>query len=337
MVAEANQYGDSRMQPTRRIAATIAGLCLALSPVAAHAYSALYVFGDSLSDAGNDFIATSGAEPAAPYVNGEFSNGPIWAQDLSQSLGLGTLAPSLAGGTDYAFGGATTGLAATATPGSIVPTLTAQIGLFAAAHGSVAPSTALYSVWIGSNDLLNIIASGTSGLTALSLAQQAAQSEATDIAGLAGIGARDFLVPLVSDLGAAPELTSQGLAASTAGTALALAYDAALEADLANLAATPGIDLSFLDTFSLVDAAVADPSAFGLTDATDPCYTGTYFGGGSACADPNQYLFWDALHPTAAVHAVIAEAAFDEVPEPRSLAVLATALAGLVAMTRRRA
>ena len=89
-------------------AGAFACLCLALSPVAAHAYSAFYVFGDSLSDVGNVYAATGGAEPASPYSNGQFSNGPIWAQDLSNSLGLGVLKPSLTGGTDYAFGSATT-------------------------------------------------------------------------------------------------------------------------------------------------------------------------------------------------------------------------------------
>ena len=38
-----------------------------------------------------------------------FSNGPTWVQDLSIALGLGTLAPSLVGGTDFAYGGAETG------------------------------------------------------------------------------------------------------------------------------------------------------------------------------------------------------------------------------------
>ena len=208
------------MRPTRRIAVTITALFLAVSPGAAHAYSALYVFGDSLSDAGNDFIATGGAEPAAPYADGQFSNGPIWAQDLSQSLGLGSLAPLLAGGSDYAaFGGATTGACGHCdVPGSAVPTANnTDRAVRRRAPGPVAPSTALYSVWIGSNDLLNILAGGTSGLTAISLAQQAAQTEATDIAGLAGIGAKDFLNPHESDLGAAPVLTSQGIAASTGG------------------------------------------------------------------------------------------------------------------------
>ena len=54
-------------------------------------------------------LRTSGAEPASPYVDGEFSNGPVWVQDLAARLGLPALTPSLAGGTDYAFGGATTG------------------------------------------------------------------------------------------------------------------------------------------------------------------------------------------------------------------------------------
>jgi len=83
----------------------------ALNTGPASAYTALFAFGDSLSDAGNAYILTGGVTPASPpYVGGHFSNGPTWVEDLSQELGLGTLKPSLspAGGTDFAVGGATT-------------------------------------------------------------------------------------------------------------------------------------------------------------------------------------------------------------------------------------
>jgi hypothetical protein len=61
-------------------------------------YSAIYAFGDSLSDAGNVSITTSAAgatKPASPPYYKEqygpitgnvFSNGPTWVQDLSIAL-----------------------------------------------------------------------------------------------------------------------------------------------------------------------------------------------------------------------------------------------------------
>ena len=73
---------------------------------AAHAaqFSAEYVFGDSLSDVGNVYFATTnaptGQEPVSPYVGGQFTNGPVWAQDLAGRLGLRALPPSLEGGDD---------------------------------------------------------------------------------------------------------------------------------------------------------------------------------------------------------------------------------------------
>ena len=72
----------------------------------ASSFDAIYAFGDSLSDVGNIFTASGGVAPAAPYANGQFSNGPVWVQDLAAGLGLAPLKPSLLGGTDYAFGGA---------------------------------------------------------------------------------------------------------------------------------------------------------------------------------------------------------------------------------------
>jgi outer membrane lipase/esterase len=214
--------------------------------------------------------------------------------------------------------------------------VTQQVGLFLSAVGSVAPSSALYAVWIGSNDLFNTIGAGVVGPTAVAQAIGAAQTEAAAINALAAAGARNILVPLVSDLGTTPVLTALGGGASAAGTALALAYNAELEADLAGLSAIPGIHLSILDTFTLQDNAVADPAAFGFSNVTDPCYIGALTGGGTVCATPGQFLFWDHEHPTATSHAIIAEAALNEVAEPATFAVLGTGLAGIASLRRRR-
>jgi hypothetical protein len=72
-------------------------------------YTTLFASGDSLSDAGNDWIIDGNTDPVSPYYPGHFSNGLTWVEDLSTMLGLGTLTPSLPGGHDFAFGGAETG------------------------------------------------------------------------------------------------------------------------------------------------------------------------------------------------------------------------------------
>jgi phospholipase/lecithinase/hemolysin len=319
------------MKPLYRVAAACAVL---LSPAAAHAYSALYVFGDSLSDAGNVYLATGGLEPAVPYVNGQFSNGPTWVQDLSVSLGLGAEQPSLAGGNDYAFGGARTGYAV---PGSSsVPTLQQQVASFSTAHGGVAPSTALYSVWIGANDLFAILGGGLTQAVAASDTVAAANVETAAITQLAAAGAKDFVVPLVPNLGLTPDLTAAGAAAAAAATSLSQLYDTTLTTGLHALAAADGISIAIVDAYSLIDAAVADPAAYGFVNVAASCYTGPYTGGGSACDNPNQYLFWDGVHPTAAGQAFIAAAAEAAVPEPGTLATLGIGLAGLAMRRRRR-
>src|SRR6266705_841732 len=82
------------------------------TPAWAGPYSNVFVFGDSLSDAGNVFVATGGAVPVSPpYFQGRFSNGPTYAADLATRLGV-QATPSLLGGTNFAFGGAWTSSAA---------------------------------------------------------------------------------------------------------------------------------------------------------------------------------------------------------------------------------
>jgi len=155
-------------------------LLIPTSQSSAGPFTGIVAFGDSLSDAGNVFLATGGAIPAPPYVGGHFSNGPTWVERLSQNLGLGVLRPSLAGGTDFAFGSAVTG---NSVPGitSLVPNITQQVGLFLSTTGGVAAPSNLYTMWIGSDDVYQAVTDVASNLFPIAVIQNAigaaAQSE----------------------------------------------------------------------------------------------------------------------------------------------------------------
>lgn len=320
-----------------------AGLLWAVAGTAVQAapFTALYSFGDSLSDVGNVFLATGGAMPGAPYANGRFSNGPTWVEDVSARLGLGSLTPSLAGGTDYAFGNATTGGSVPGAP-AVVPNITQQVALFSAKTGGVAPSSALYTVWIGANDvtaaLTDVVGGVLSYAQAVAALGNAAKAEAGAIGTLAAEGAETILVPLVPDLGKTPNAqVAPGLPAFA--TALSAAYNAALQAAIGGLTTTGDTAIHLLDTFALIDDAVANPASYGFTDVTNRCYLGPLSGGGTACATPNTYLFWDGQHPTAAGHAQIAALALSAIPEPSAAALLPVGVAILLGavLARRRA
>jgi phospholipase/lecithinase/hemolysin len=129
----------------------------------------LYIFGDSLSDSGNNAVVLapnvtpipiSGNSfiPTYPYASGRYTNDQVWAQTLASSLGLNAN-PSLLGGTDYAFGGAQTGpLTPNALPGGLLnpfpPSLETQAASFLFQHNDAAPSNALYVIAGGGEDAL---------------------------------------------------------------------------------------------------------------------------------------------------------------------------------------
>jgi phospholipase/lecithinase/hemolysin len=313
--------------------------CSALfSGVAAHAadFSTIYAFGDSLSDVGNVSLATGGGEPASPYVGGQFSNGPVWVQDLAGRLGLPALTPSLNGGNDYAFGGATTG--STYTNNSEVPNLEEQVNAFLASPPPSKPSDALYTFSIGANDLFAILGGQTGGLTPAQAAGAAAQVVANEAGALAAAGAKNLVLFDVPDLGLTPEITALGPDASVAASRLTLFFDQSVLIDLAPIEAATGLTVYDLNTYALIDDAVTHPSEFGFSNVTDPCWTGGFSGGpGSLCstdpAEQDTYLFWDHVHPTAAGHLLVADAALSAlgvpVPEPSTWAMLLVGFGGL--------
>jgi outer membrane lipase/esterase len=137
----------------RKIAGAVA---LALGLVgAAHAtgnpnstFSGVIAFGDSLSDAGN--ISLSEVPSFQPPQKFTTNPGTITVQNVAAGLGY-TLTASLAGGTDYAWGGAGIINNSPGTPAD-VPTITTQVDTYLASHPTL-NSHALYTMWGGANDI----------------------------------------------------------------------------------------------------------------------------------------------------------------------------------------
>jgi phospholipase/lecithinase/hemolysin len=309
---------DTLVQPSALsfIAADVAAFAASAVPVApvqaapGAPYSAIYAFGDSVTDTGNVSLATLGNVPVSPpYADRSFSNGPVWVQDLAQTLGLPAMQPSLAGGTDFAYGGAQTGQ----TPAhTLNPTdLPSQYGQFLSQVPSPQPG-ALYAVWIGSNDVLDI-----ANNTSLNPTQQqadvsaAVNNEVSVINGLAAHGAQNFLVLDVPDLGKTPYETARGPAIAQSASSLASLYDTDLANALKPLEASGALKIDLVDTLSAQNNVFGNPAAYGFTNVTDPLWTGNLTDPNSGTlratgAAQNQYLFFDSLHPTAQAHSLLA-------------------------------
>lgn len=304
-------------------------LSLLLPSGFAASFSQLLVFGDSLSDTGNVAIATSGQFPGANYWNNRFTNGPtttpatngpigLWADQLAGKLGVADPQPFLGGngGTDYAFASAKTG-------SNGLFNITDQINYFTAANLGNAPSTALYAIWGGANDLFF---GGNNPA-------QAADALFNNIQTLAGEGGKTFLWMNLPGLGATPLGVSSGQAAAL-NAAVSL-FNNEWSTDIAKLKAL-GINVIGVDVFSTFLQVEQNPGAFGFSNISTPAQ-------GLANVDPNTYLFWDQEHPTTAGHALVANLAFNDLnppvatPEPASLFVTALGMVGVLAAGRIRA
>jgi len=69
-----------------------------------------------------------------------------------------------------------------------------------------------------------------------------------------------------------------------------------------------GVEFGRLDLFAFINDVVAQPEAYGLSNVTDPCLT-FFVMEDPVCEDPDEYLFWDGIHPTRAAHRQLAKEA----------------------------
>jgi len=293
---------------------------LLLASTYAHAtpnYSNVFILGDSLSDSGNALVATGGATtnppyqaliPSAPYASGTFTNGNVWVDSFANSLGL-SVTPSFLGGNNFAFGGARTG-SLTGVVDSFSPSLTMQRDALVGTFGAL-PSDALYVVWGGGNDVREaatvadpnaVISDSLNNITSI-------------IASLQMAGATDFLVPNLPNIGLTPAASAIGPAAIAGLSQLSSGFNMGLTSVVAGLEANLGVNIIDLDIESILNDAITSPADFGLTNVSDTCI----ILGGDSCSNPDSFLFWDGIHPTAATHQIIAENAFNAVTESVSV------------------
>jgi outer membrane lipase/esterase len=287
---------------------------LAIGTAHASPYSAIYSFGDSLSDVGNVYTLTGGAIPISPYYMGRFSNGPNWLDDLSAKLGF-AMSPSFLGGNDFAFGGAQTG------PTSVNSGLpTDLLGQVAAFGPTSHMSGALYTLDIGANDIGNALAAYAAdqamGKTFdLGAFLTDAETNTVDaIHDLYNDGARSLLYFEVPDLSVVPAFESAGPLAG----ALAMEFNDGVLSGVTKLGLT-GLTVFDMPVFSAIEDLVNYPEKYGLENVTGPCFSGDFDTPGTTCANPPQYLFWDTEHPTAAGNALtasLAEAVLTGAPDP---------------------
>ncbi|MGH8801337.1 MAG: SGNH/GDSL hydrolase family protein, partial [Casimicrobiaceae bacterium] len=200
----------------------VAAAALAIASSAAHAqFSGAYVFGDSLSDAG---------QYGARFTTNPGLTVPMY---VAQHYGI-SVTPSFYGGTDYAQGGAQVNAQSPLIPPSAPNLSIANQVSLQLAKGPLNRG-ALYQLWGGSNDILVLASEVGSGAITPADAQvavvQAAHDLVTQAVRLQSSGARYLIVYNVTDMGATPLAASQNAQASF--TALSNLFNSTMNSGIA--------------------------------------------------------------------------------------------------------
>ena len=254
--------------------------------------SEIIMFGDSLSDVGNLYNITYGAIPPFPYWEGHFSDGPVWVEQMAPRLNAASTFEN-----NYAVGGAGTGVNNHNQPlvPFDLPGLLDEIALFTDNLDGPADADALYVVWAGPNDFFGEITDINEAIYG------AVGNIVAGVKQLEEAGAEHIAVLNMVNLGLAPMAEGPEMAAGL--TQLSSGFNLVLGSTIDVL----GLDVIQIDTFPALNTVVNDPALYGFTNVADMCYDGSSING-----NPDEYLFWDSVHPTTKGHAVLADMMFEQ-------------------------
>ena len=299
-------------------------MCMSFAPLRSGpiTFDRIVVFGASISDPGNAFALLGEAIeppyqeldtfllPDAPYATGgyHFSNGATWIEQYAKPRGLGNYVAAAfneknSHAMNYAVGGAR------ARNDGFNFNLRDQVSAFLNDVGNVAPSHALYVIDIGANDVRDALVTGDA-----SILEDALKAIGANMAALYAAGAKQFLVLNVPDLGVLPalriadDLCNHSCGAGFFGGVLSRIFNFNLENGvLADIGSQPGVKIARLNLRQIVNDVMNNPAAFGLTETEAPCIGSNV--APSTCEKPDQFFFWDGIHPTKAMHGILAQQA----------------------------
>ncbi|KAG6502599.1 GDSL esterase/lipase At5g55050-like [Zingiber officinale] len=302
---------------------------------------AVFVFGDSTVDVGNNNFLPSGAPKADhPHYGvdfpdhiptGRFSNGLLAVDFVAHAAGIHRSPPpflSLDPNSFYPMPGvsfASAGCGVLDTTGTDVLTMTQQIkdfstfvGNLTAAEGAQAAATflskSLFYISVGSNDLFKF-----------SLIADVLFEFEGQLRSIYKLGARKFAVVGTGLLGCTPSSRVRvlGGACSTDLNYLSLRYKNATRALLDLLAVElEGFKFSFSDFFEMCSLVLSDPQQYGITELAAACCgsgslnaEGPCIPNATYCDDRKQYVSWDGIHPTQVMYALAAELSVNGPPQ----------------------
>ena len=294
-----------------------------------HGYQRIFIFGASFMDSGNRF-ADTGETAHPPFDPTSFasynigghrpSNGHTWVEFLAKEMNLAKWAKPAY--RDPAFGNYAYAYArARDVPYAVGKSLGTQVNDWIAnGYCTNSPMTdTLFIVDGAYADMFDIKAAVDAGEldAAFTIMQEVADVIEANIRTLYGCGARNFLFVYIPPAEYSP-LANQGLPPELVPTPLSEAYNFNLYLELFDpLDDDPlpvDINIAPLNFFDIFKDIMAVRESLGFTNVTDTCIT-YYVNKGAFCKNRDEYFWWDIVHPTKRVHALLGEIAFMHLPE----------------------
>ncbi|XP_031487954.1 GDSL esterase/lipase At1g29670-like [Nymphaea colorata] len=311
---------------------------------------AMFIFGDSLVDAGNnDFLETTVKCNYFPYgvdfssgSTGRCTNGRTSADILGQLLGLPHLLPvfydphtrgsSILAGVNYASGGA--GILDSTDQSGNVTSLSNQIVNFGETtlpdlkiqlHGSLALSSylsqSIFLFCIGGNDYMaSCTLSGVPIECDLQrLTEVLIRNYTNQLVRAYDFGARKFVVFNILQTGCIPyyENHNNGWCVHVLNEASAL-FNNKLGPALKNLSENlPGFAFVYINASGIISEMINHPTTYGLKKLNASCCLVSESSEGAFCAEGTEpcpdrsiYAYYDGLHPTEQLYMQLATKAY---------------------------
>ncbi|EOY27527.1 GDSL-like Lipase/Acylhydrolase superfamily protein, putative [Theobroma cacao] len=311
--------------------------------------SAVFVFGDSLVEAGNNYYINTIAKPGYPNgidfakgsPSGRYTNARTVADIIEEELGFENysppyLAPNTTGdvilkGVNYASSGA----GILTITGSIFGErvcMDKQVSYFAktrqdiilrlgATAGRILLREALYLLAIGANDILFQQISTTQDIT--QYLDDVLSKFKSQLITLYNLDARKIIVTGSPPVGCIPferDVRSSPDSCVSSMNDLAKLYNSRLKSLLQKLTTNlPGSTFVYVDNFAILEDIMDNYRSYGFESVDSACCRVIGRRGGlvpcgslsRVCPDRTKFVFWDPFHPTESANLIGAKHALD--------------------------